>query len=232
MAAELGCSASDGGKNGSGGALAANAGGSLASGGISSGGNTGVAGDPAAGGAAGGSGSGGASGDCPESIPSMCGMVAAHNAVRAAAPAANPALPPMTWDSTLANFAQTYSSTCPTGHNPNRTVEGQTAGENMYFTSQRSLSPPAEVVQAWASEQANYVYPANTCGGAPYTSATFSCSTCPECGHYTQIVWRIAIKVGCGVASGCGGSFPQVWVCDYLPAGNIVDRNGNLQLPY
>jgi hypothetical protein len=28
------------------------------------------------------------------------------------------------------------------------------------------------------------------------------------------------------------GSFPQVWVCDYLPAGNMIDRNGNLQLPY
>jgi hypothetical protein len=34
------------------------------------------------------------------------------------------------------------------------------------------------------------------------------------------------------VATACGGSFPQVWVCDYLPAENMIDRNGNLQLPY
>ena len=128
--------------------------------------------------------SGGSSSDCPEVVSAMCGMVAAHNAIRAAAPGANPALPPMTWDT------------------------------------------------AWASEQANYAYPANTCDGVPYTSATFSCSTCPECGHYTQIVWRTTITVGCGVASGCSGSFPQVWVCDYLPAGNMIDRNGNLQLAY
>jgi pathogenesis-related protein 1 len=162
----------------------------------------------------------------------MCGMVAAHNSVRATAPNANPALPLMTWDATLAAFAQTYASTCPAGHNPNRTIEGQTAGENMYFTSQRNPVAPAQVVQGWASEQANYAYPANTCGGAAYTSATFSCTTCPECGHYTQIVWRTTIKVGCGVATTCSGSFPQVWVCDYLPAGNMIDRNGNLQLPY
>jgi hypothetical protein len=175
---------------------------------------------------------GGASSDCPEGASAMCGMVAAHNAIRAAAPGANPALPPMTWDTALADFAQAYANTCPTGHNPNRTVEGQTAGENMFFTSQGSFSPPAEVVQAWASEQANYAYPANTCDGVPYTSATFSCSTCPECGHYTQIVWRTTITVGCGVASGCSGSFPQVWVCDYLPAGNVIDLSGNLQLAY
>jgi hypothetical protein len=175
---------------------------------------------------------GGASSDCPEGVSAMCGMVAAHNAIRAAAPDANPALPPMTWDATLADFAQAYASTCPAGHNPNRIVEGQTAGENIFFASWPNLFPPVEVVQYWASEQANYAYSANTCGGVPYTSSTFSCSTCPECGHYTQIVWRTTIKVGCGAVSGCSGTFQQVWVCDYLPAGNFVDRDGNLQLPY
>jgi len=257
MIAMSGCGAKDGTEVGSGGApgSSAGAGGSVASGGIPLGGaaagsaaaggivslggtsaaNTSNSGGVGAGGGvpAGGSMSGGgASIDCPEGASAMCGMVAAHNAIRAAAPGANPALPPVTWDATLAAFAQAYASTCPTGHNPNRTVEGETAGENMYFTSQRNLSPPAEVVQAWASEQANYAYPANTCGGVPYTSATFGCSTCPVCGHYTQIVWRTTIKVGCGVASGCSGNFPQVWVCDYLPAGNMVDRSGNLQLAY
>ena len=206
IVATFGCSGID--NNGGG----AGAGGAVATGGSMSGGGT--------------------SGDCPEGVSAMCGMVAAHNAIRAAAPAANPALPPTIWDATLAAFAQSYASTCPTGHNPNRTVEGQTAGENMYFNSRSNLSPPAQVVQGWASEQVNYVYPANTCGGVAYTSASFSCTTCPQCGHYTQIVWRTTTKVGCGVATGCAGNFQQVWVCDYLPAGNIVDPSGNFQLPY
>ena len=227
----FGCGANDSSKVGSGGAPASSAGGMTSLGGTtavsaSNGGSVNTGG----GGATGGSTSGGS--DCPEGVSVMCGMVAAHNSVRAAAPSASPALPPMTWDATLAAFAQTYASTCPAGHNPNRTVEGQTAGENMYFTSRTNPVAPAQVVQGWASEQANYAYPANTCGGAAYTSATFSCTTCPECGHYTQIVWRTTIKVGCGVATTCSGSFPQVWVCDYLPAGNMVGRDGNLQLPY
>jgi hypothetical protein len=230
----FGCGANDSGKAGSGGATASSAGGTTNLGGTaavgtSNGGSVNTGGGGATGGSTSGSGT---SSDCPEGVSVMCGMVAAHNSVRAAAPSANPALPPMTWDATLAAFAQNYASTCPAGHNPNRTVEGQTAGENMYFTSQPNPVPPAQVVQGWASEQANYVYPANTCGGVAYTSATFSCATCPECGHYTQIVWRTTIKVGCGVATACSGSFPQVWVCDYLPAGNVVDRSGNLQLPY
>jgi len=228
----LGCGAGDGSQVGSGGAPAQGAGGTVGgttAASTSSGGSVNTGG----GGAAGSSTSGGGAGSsCPEGTPAMCGMVAAHNSIRAAAPSANPALPPMIWDAALADFAQAYAGTCPTGHNPNRTVEGQTAGENMYFTSRSSPSAPAQVVQSWASEQANYAYPANTCGGVAYTSATFGCATCPACGHYTQIVWRTTTKVGCGVGTGCGGSFPQVWVCDYLPAGNMIDRNGNLQLPY
>jgi len=207
----FGCSANESGGVGFGGVPGLSAGGSADLGGATAA-STSSGGDvsPGGGGATGGSTSaGGSNADCPEGIPEMCGMVAAHNDVRAAAPGANPALPSMIWDAALAAFAQAYVSTCPTGHNPNRTVEGQTAGENIYFASWSNPSAPAQVVQSWASEQKDYAYPANTCGGVAYTSAAFGCTTCAECGHYTQIVWRTTTKVGCGVATACAAPFPR-----------------------
>ncbi len=103
------------------------------------------------------------SASCPEGVSSMCGMLAAHNAVRAAVTDASPPLPPLVWDCTLAAFAQAWASTCPADHNPNRTVEGQTAGENMAFFSASTLQSPATVVNLWAAEGANYTYSTNTC---------------------------------------------------------------------
>jgi uncharacterized protein YkwD len=152
------------------------------------------------------------SSSCPEGVSSMCGMVAAHNAVRAAVTDANPPLPPLVWDCTLAAFAQAYANGCPADHNPNRTVEGQTAGENMaFFGGSPTLQSPTAVVALWAGEKSGYDYSTNTCS----TSA---------CGHYTQLVWRKTTAVGCGVATGCSGQFSQIWVCDYLPAGNYVGQ--------
>jgi len=65
-------------------------------------------------------------------------------------------------------------------------------------------------------QQSNYAYPVNTCGGVAYTSATFSCSTCAECGHYTQIVGETTTKGGLWRGHSVRWLFPQVWVCDYL----------------
>ena len=39
-------------------------------------------------------------------------------------------------------------------------------------------------------------------------------------GHFTQIVWRGTREVGCAVAN-CSGK--ALWVCRYLPQGNIVN---------
>jgi hypothetical protein len=149
----------------------------------------------------------------------MCGIVAAHNAVRAAAPSASPALPPMVWDDALAAHAQAWADTCPTGHNPDRNVGGQTAGENIFWSGSNTVVASHVPVDLWASEGQMYDITTNVCGSAVHSTTNFGC------GHYTQLVWRTTIKVGCGMKTGCGGGTTQPWVCDYLPAGNFYDSS-------
>ena len=90
-------------------------------------------------------------------------------------------------------------------------------GENLYWASSLIWSDgrkelrnasPTEVVDSWGREKADYDLAHN------------ACKADAVCGHYTQIVWRDTLKVGCGMAA-CSDNHEQVWVCHYSPAGNI-----------
>jgi hypothetical protein len=155
-------------------------------------------------------------------------MLAALNAVRASAPGANPPIPPLVWDCSLAVSAQAWADTCPAGHNPALNANNQ--GENIWGSSSSTIAMVGDVVKLWAKEgPPNYVYSTNYCFGAEYTISNF------QCGHYTQIVWRTTTNVGCGYVTGCGaGAFsPQTWVCDFSPAGNIYNQKTSVfNLPY
>jgi hypothetical protein len=89
-------------------------------------------------------------------------------------------------------------------------------GENIYANSDPST--PAAVVADWMKESQNYNYATNTCSST--------------CGHYTQVVWRASLRLGCGVTN-CTTNSPfgslnggkwQFWVCDYDPPGNSGGR--------
>jgi pathogenesis-related protein 1 len=127
-------------------------------------------------------------------------MLAAHNAVRAKV-----GVPPLVWSEKLAAAAQEWADTLIAQrrfeHRPN-----SSHGENL-FRLDGGRATPRNVVERWASEQANFNYKSNRCKG--------------ECGHYTQIVWRSTKEVGCAVARGGGR---EVWVCEYAPPGNYVGQ--------
>lgn len=149
--------------------------------------------------------------------PSVAGITAAHNAVRASAsPTPVPPLDPYCWSPSAAAIAQAWADTCTWAHNP-----ASGLGENIYAVGYTGPTPPVDVhldaVDTWASEAANYDYAANTCSGV--------------CGHYTQIVWRATQSVGCGIrncttGSPFGPSFPNwtIVVCNYDPPGNWVGQ--------
>lgn len=142
------------------------------------------------------------------------GIVAAHNAVRAGVqPAASPPLANMQWSDEDAAVAKAYAAKCVFAHNPQR---GQ-RGENIYAAGGggSTMKSPKAVVDSWASEAKNYTYATNQCSGV--------------CGHYTQVVWRESVKVGCAAQrcttnSPFGGGAWELWVCNYSPPGNFNGR--------
>ena len=81
-------------------------------------------------------------------------------------------------------------------------------GENLASATGPRLTP-ASVVNMWGGEVNDCTYSSNRC------------ATGKMCGHYTQVVWRTTIQVGCGMAR-IGSS--EVWVCNFNPPGNYVGQ--------
>jgi pathogenesis-related protein 1 len=113
--------------------------------------------------------------------------------------------PPLVWSSELARYAQEWAGRLLAwqefGHRPDRPL-----GENL-FSITGGAATAGMVAGEWAAEAKDYDWRANRCRGV--------------CGHYTQMVWRETVRVGCGVARGRGR---EVWVCNYDPPGNWEGR--------
>lgn len=173
-----------------------------------------------------GSGSGSGSGsnhvymDAPAGAgepANLTGTTAAHNQVRAAVDttgiAAGP-LPPMVWDPNLATLATQWASQCIDTDNNGLVDHSSTAyrtnaagyayvGENIFASGGGASGQQA--VTTWAGEKANFTYP-NTCSST--------------CGHYTQVVWRDSIHVGCALVTCANLTYKSVVLCNYGPGGN------------
>ncbi|HTJ80900.1 MAG TPA: pathogenesis-related family 1 protein [Polyangiaceae bacterium] len=144
----------------------------------------------------------------PEPVE-MNGMTAAHNVARAnVSPPASTPIPPLSWSSDIAAVAQAYAENCVFEHSMGD------YGENLYAESGLDATP-ADVVDAWVGEVADYDYASNTCAANAM------------CGHYTQVVWADSARLGCGVAN-CSTNSPfgsgdwVLWVCNYDPPGNYI----------
>jgi len=141
--------------------------------------------------------------------PSLAGITAAHNAVRAEV-----GVRPLVWNASLAATAQAWADQCIDAdanglidHNPDSSVNHPYyVGENIFASVETANVNTA--VSTWAAEEANYDYASNTCTVV--------------CGHYTQIVWAESLEVGCAISSCPGLTFKSSIVCNYGPGGNIV----------
>lgn len=120
----------------------------------------------------------------------------AHNAVRR-----QHHVPALTWDNALASYAENYASQCHFKHS--HTPYGENLAEG--------FSSVTHAVNSWADEAAYY----------SYKRPGFSHRT----GHFTQMIWKSTERVGCGYAicNGLNGTIGKYLVCEYSPAGNIVN---------
>jgi pathogenesis-related protein 1 len=147
----------------------------------------------------------------------LAGMTNAHNAVRMAVDTSGIAggpLPLMKWDPALATLAMNWTSQCidtdgdglvDHSSQASRTNAAGYAyvGENVYASSGSATAQGA--VSSWAAEKASFTYP-NTCAGT--------------CGHYTQIVWRTSVNVGCALVTCPSLQYKSTILCNYGPGGN------------
>ena len=123
----------------------------------------------------------------------------AHNQARAAV-----GVDPLAWDETVAAYAQDYANQrrgdCALEHSSGP------YGENIAWSSGDMSG--VEAVNMWVNEQADYDYSSNACASGK------------QCGHYTQIVWKNSVSLGCAKVSCDNG---QTFItCNYDPQGNIV----------
>jgi pathogenesis-related protein 1 len=132
--------------------------------------------------------------------PVAVDMLSAHNAFRKQL-----GLRPLAWSDKLATAAQSWADTLLKQrkfyHQPQASY-----GENL-FELRGGKATSDDVVHDWMSESLDYDYASNRCYSV--------------CGHFTQVVWRSTVEVGCAVARGGGR---EVWVCRYSPPGNVAGQ--------
>ncbi|XP_057428425.1 pathogenesis-related protein 1-like [Lotus japonicus] len=128
----------------------------------------------------------------------------AHNAARSAVN-----VPNLVWDDTVAAFAQNYANQrkgdCKLVHSGG----GGRYGENLAW-GKPDLSGTG-AVKLWVDEKANYDYNSN------------SCASGKQCGHYTQVVWKNSMRLGCAKVK-CDNGGGTFITCNYDPPGNYVGQ--------
>ncbi|ODO10172.1 hypothetical protein I350_02401 [Cryptococcus amylolentus CBS 6273] len=111
----------------------------------------------------------------------------------------------LTWNSTLASYAQTYANKCVFKHSGGKYGENLAAGVGY---------DDAALFKGWTDESSAYS------------------SSNPTASHFTQVVWKSSTQLGCYKAScadgtiftGYGTSDYVVCECEYSPAGNVIGQ--------
>ncbi|XP_038681003.1 pathogenesis-related leaf protein 6-like, partial [Tripterygium wilfordii] len=112
----------------------------------------------------------------------------------------------LAWDNAVAAYAQSYANSrigdCNLEHSTGDYGENLAKGASSAFTG-------VAAVNLWTVEKPYYNYTSNSCVGGN------------ECLHYTQVVWRSSVRLGCARVQ-CKNGWWFV-ACNYDPPGNYID---------
>ncbi|KAH9213982.1 CAP domain-containing protein [Leptodontidium sp. 2 PMI_412] len=129
----------------------------------------------------------------------------------------------LTWDTTLAGYAQTIAQSCVFAHD--MTQGGGGYGQNLAAygtTADMGSIDLASVVADAITNQWYYGEAANM----PYGQDNPAVSGVPEYLHFSQVLWKSTTKVGCATVQ-CGAgtifSYHSLYtVCNYAETGNVL----------
>lgn len=110
---------------------------------------------------------------------------------------------PLSWNHNLEAYAQNYADL--RSHDCNLEHSNGPYGENI--AEGYGEMKDADAAKLWFAEKPNYDPHSNSCVN-------------DECLHYTQMVWRDSVHLGCA-KSKCNNGWVFV-VCNYDPPGNYV----------
>ncbi|XP_020536734.2 pathogenesis-related protein PRB1-3-like [Jatropha curcas] len=123
-----------------------------------------------------------------------------HNIERA-----NLGLPPLQWSNRIAKFVSTWA--CKRGKDCAFIHSNNNYCENLFWGSGKDWKP-GDAVAAWAAEKCYYNHMTNTC------------TANKDCLHYTQMVWKQSLELGCArVICASGDTFIT---CNYHPHSNVI----------
>ncbi|KAH8382080.1 hypothetical protein KR009_001668 [Drosophila setifemur] len=120
------------------------------------------------------------------------------------------------WDDELASRAQKWADNCQFRHDPHRTINRFTMGQNLAIIWSTAMLDADDGdfpsrIQSWFNEVQKY---------------SFGDAWSPKTGHYSQLVWGETSLVGCGYAEYKDSSkYNKLYVCNYGPGGNVVGYN-------
>ncbi|KAL3517296.1 hypothetical protein ACH5RR_024198 [Cinchona calisaya] len=132
--------------------------------------------------------------------PEIQAFLSAHNKVRL-----HVGESPFVWDAKLALYARQYAekrkADCNLIHS------NGSYGENIFWGGGNQWTA-TDAVRLWVREHKYY------------SRATMGCMPGKMCGHYTQIIWRDSVRLGCArVQCMDGDTFA---ICNYDPPGNYI----------
>lgn len=140
------------------------------------------------------------------------GILKVHNAARRAV-----SVPPLAWSPKLAKYAQAWANRLARlqnlQHRPHSGSWKQIYGENLAMAggSNRITGYGKKGSLQWLGEKRRYRHGTRSLAGV---------------GHYTQMVWRKTLRIGC--ATGRYNKGPWKWVilvCNYDPPGNMMGES-------
>ncbi|KAF9589442.1 hypothetical protein IFM89_023760 [Coptis chinensis] len=115
-------------------------------------------------------------------------------------------LKPLQWDAKLASYARWYAN--QRRGDCQLIYSNSNYGENIFWGKGKRWKP-ADAVAAWFAERSPYDYNRINCNSK-------------DCLHFTQLVWRTTLRVGCAKIICTSGD--TYITCNYDPHGNIIGQ--------